>query len=86
MTLPVQFSPPHAGKGQIPHSPGTDDSQIPVFARQGGIGGDVEVSIWSGHNLEKLVKITLCRHPLYKLLEWKGVTHAKTPSNEEYMN
>ena len=27
LTLPVQFSPPHAGKGQIPHSPGTDDSQ-----------------------------------------------------------
>ena len=29
LTLPVQFSPPHAGKGQIPHSPGTEDSQMP---------------------------------------------------------
>lgn len=29
LTLQVQFSPPHAGKGQIPHSPGTGDSQMP---------------------------------------------------------
>ena len=27
-TLPLQFSLPHAGKDQIPHSPGTEDSQM----------------------------------------------------------
>ena len=37
LTLPVQFSPPHAGKGQIPHSPGTEDSQMPGLARGGGM-------------------------------------------------
>ena len=47
LTLPVQFSPPHAGKGQIPHTPGTEDSQMPVVFPG---GGDVEVSIWSAHN------------------------------------
>ena len=29
LTLPVQFSSPHAGKGQIPHTLGTKDSQMP---------------------------------------------------------
>ena len=51
LTLPVQFSPPHAGKGQIPHSPGTEDSQMPVVCsgggRGGGGGGNVEVSMAS---------------------------------------
>lgn len=37
LTLQVQFSPPHAGKGQIPHSPGTEDSQMPgVCPGEGG--------------------------------------------------
>ena len=45
LILPVQFSPPLAGKGQILHSPGTEDSQMP-----GGEGGEgVEVSILSAH-------------------------------------
>ena len=57
-TLPVQFSPPHPGKSQIP-TPGkalqikfpTPRAQnivkCPGFARG---GGDVEVSIWSAHD------------------------------------
>ena len=46
VTLPVQFSPPHTGKGQIPHSPGTEDSQMPrVCPGRGGRGGNVEISI-----------------------------------------
>ena len=56
LALPVQFSPPHLGKGQIP-TPGkalqikfpTSRAQkmvkCPGFARGGGGAGDVEVSI-----------------------------------------
>ena len=47
LTLPVQFSPPHAGNGQIPHSPGTEDSQMPGLCPG---RRDVEVSILSAHN------------------------------------
>ena len=31
------ISQPHAGKGQIPHSPGTEDSQMPVVFPGGGM-------------------------------------------------
>lgn len=59
VTLPVQFSPPHPDKGQIP-LPGKafpSTSLLPghrkwssarCSPREGG-GGDVEVSIWSSH-------------------------------------
>ena len=53
--------PPHPGKGriphlregltsQIPHSPGTENSQMPeVYSEEGGGGRGVEVSVWSTH-------------------------------------
>ena len=37
LTLLVQFSPPHPGKGQIPHSPGTRSSQMPAVCPGGGM-------------------------------------------------
>ena len=49
LTLPVQVSPPHAGKGQIPHSLGTEDSQLPGVCTGGW--GDVEVSIFLHLNI-----------------------------------
>ena len=60
LTLPVQFSPPHPGKSQIPTpgkalqikfpSPRTQNIvKCPGFAGGGG-GGNVELSIWSAHN------------------------------------
>ena len=60
LTLTVQFSPPHPDKAprqrsnphpregltnQIPHSPGTENGQMPGVCPGGGGGGNVEVLI-----------------------------------------
>ena len=39
LTLSVQFFPPHASKGQIPHSPGTESCQMPGLCPGSGGGG-----------------------------------------------
>ena len=47
-TPPRQGQIPHPREGlirQIPHSPGTENSQMPGVCPGGGGGGDVEVSI-----------------------------------------
>ena len=60
LTIPVTFSPPHLGKGQIPTprgkasnqiplSPGTEKSQMPRVCPETGWEGDVQVSIRSAH-------------------------------------
>lgn len=60
LTIPVTFSPPHLGKGQIPTprgkasnqiplSPGTEETQMPRVCPEAGWEGDVQVSIRSAH-------------------------------------
>ena len=45
--FPTLIFPTHAGKGQIPHSPGTEDSQIPGVCSGVGGGGMLKFRLYN---------------------------------------
>ena len=58
LTLPVQFWPLPAWSGEIPHSPGTEDRQMPGVCPGGGGGGEM-LKFWYDRRISRLVSFFL---------------------------